>query len=358
MARNRSGIFRDGLNPLRITGTALPPNVLLAVKLIAVCFLLTQWRKLPRPFLPFLSVLDRVDSPTTAQTTLKTTFLIGVVPLLFNRWVRACCLLLSATVGLAVLSSRTYFANNRVFTACVFLLAAFEQPQNASLIRYQVVLVYLGAGLNKLLDKDWRSGRFFETWTSRTPHHQRLRAALPVPSIWTSRLVSWLVIGIELFLTFGFLNKRTVPLSIWTGIAYHTALLVDTGSTFNMFYVAMLSAYRACIDWPRLARVDYAASSRPVCALVRLLEKTEPNGVLVTRATTRAPSRLSIRVGRRRFLSWQAACMLVLLHAPSYVVFVLALSVLDPRRWGRWIAAGLLAIFSAGWALGGRSGRG
>ena len=34
MARNRSGFSRESLNPLRITGTPLPPNVLLAVKLI------------------------------------------------------------------------------------------------------------------------------------------------------------------------------------------------------------------------------------------------------------------------------------------------------------------------------------
>jgi hypothetical protein len=359
MARNRSGISREALNPLRITGTPLPPNVLLAVKLIAVCFLLTQWRKLPRPFLPFVPILDTIATPSTVQTAIKSTFLIAAVLLLLNRCVRVCCLVLGGCVGLAVLSSRTYFANNRVFTACIFLLAGLLQPGQAPwFIRYQVVLVYLGAGLNKLLNKDWRSGQFFEAWTSGTPHHQRLQSALPWPPRWTNRLLSWLVIGVELFLVVGFSSKRLVPLSIWTGAAYHTALLVDTGSTFNMFYVAMLSAYLAFADWPTSVKVDYVASARPVLRLVQLLELTDSDRMLVTRAHRRAAVPLSVTLGRRRFQNWSAARMLVLLHAPSYVLFTVALSLLDPRRWGRWLALAVLTAVSASWVVNRRSDRG
>jgi hypothetical protein len=50
--------------------------------------------------------------------------------------------------------------------------------------------------------------------------------------------------------------------------------------------------------------------------------------------------------------------MLLLSHAPSYVLFVVALSLLDPRRWGRWLALAVLTAVSASWVVNRRSDRG
>src|SRR4029079_17435554 len=51
-------------NPPRVTGTEMPPNLLLACKLIVVAFVVNgQGRRLPGHFPPFFSALDRGGSP-------------------------------------------------------------------------------------------------------------------------------------------------------------------------------------------------------------------------------------------------------------------------------------------------------
>src|SRR5437660_10006791 len=87
-----------GWNPLRCSGTILPANLLLMAKLIALCLLLTNHvRLLPDPFLPFIPLLDRIGAPATFQFALQLVFVASAIALLFNRWVRASCLLLGGS---------------------------------------------------------------------------------------------------------------------------------------------------------------------------------------------------------------------------------------------------------------------
>jgi hypothetical protein len=255
-------------------------------------------------------------------------------------------MVLGTVVALAVLSSRLYYGNNRLFTACVLWLAGLGgQDASQRLIRTQVSLVYGEAGLNKLLDPDWRSGQFFETWTAPVPHHQRLRSQLPLSSLAFSRIVSWLVIGVELFLAIGFSVRALVPAAIWTGVLYHTLLLFDTGSTFNMFYVAMLSAYLAGVDWPaeRVA-VGYDPASRILGRVRALLELADREGLLQWRPDRQTRGGLRVTVGARRLEQWAAVRALVLYNPLSYLTFVAALAALQSRRALRWVAAAGVAV--------------
>jgi hypothetical protein len=75
-------------NPLRCGGTALPVNLLVMAKAIAIALLLTNHvRLLPDPFLPFIPGLDRIP-PLLFQRTLQVLFVGSAVALLFNRSVR------------------------------------------------------------------------------------------------------------------------------------------------------------------------------------------------------------------------------------------------------------------------------
>jgi hypothetical protein len=322
--------------------------VLLMAKLVTLCFLLTQWRNLPRPFLPFIPIFDRIGSPAAVQKVLKATFLVPATLLLCNRYVRPCCVVLGALVGFSVLSSRTYFGNNRTFTACLLFLAGLHRRgQSPWLIRYQVVLVYLGAGLNKLLDPDWRSGQFFETWTSPVPHHRLLRRYLPLRPLLVSRLMSWLVIVVELFLALGFSYKRLSPVALWTGVLYHTALLVDVGSTFNMFYFAMLSAYLAFVEWPSKAvTLEYAPSLGALARALALHHRLDPGYPLRLRPRPDARGTLAITVDSRRYRGWSAITALILFSPVSYLVYAVLLSLLQPGRAIRWVALATVTVFS------------
>ena len=49
---------RRAWNPFRLSGTDLPPNVLLMTKILALWFLVSgHWRALPDHFLPFIAML-------------------------------------------------------------------------------------------------------------------------------------------------------------------------------------------------------------------------------------------------------------------------------------------------------------
>ena len=180
----RAPAATTSLNPLKVSGTTLPPNLLLMAKLVTLYFLLTgQWQRLPDHFLPFLPLFDHAGPPILFRGTLQVVFLAAAVSLFVNSHVRTCCLLLGAVILVGILSSRPYFENNRMFTGCILFLAGLYQPgQKAWLIRYQVVLLYFAAGLNKILDADWRSGRFFKQATTLSEHHAlhaRVSSLLP-----------------------------------------------------------------------------------------------------------------------------------------------------------------------------------
>ncbi|MBV9580945.1 MAG: hypothetical protein JO057_20380 [Chloroflexi bacterium] len=243
-------------------------------------------------------------------------------------------------IGAAVLSSRVYFGNNRIFCACVLFLAGLQQVgQGPWLIRSQVVLVYLGAGLNKLLDPDWRSGQFFETWTSNVPHHQRLRSHILLPPRQLSLLMSWLVIATELWLVVGFSRKRLHRPAVWTGVLYHTALLVDTGSTFNMFYFAMLSAYLAFVEWPLApVSVQYASRLRPLVRAWALWSRLDPDHTVTWRPSPAERAGLSATTCGHVYRGWSAVTALALRQPANYLVGATVLSLLRPSRHMRWLA--------------------
>src|SRR5260370_41985999 len=97
---------RPSWNPLRCGGTALPTNLLLMAKLIALCLLLTNHvRLLPDPFLPFLPVFDQTGSPAAFQRALQVEFVLSAVALVFQRWGGVACPALGGGILSAVLHS-------------------------------------------------------------------------------------------------------------------------------------------------------------------------------------------------------------------------------------------------------------
>jgi hypothetical protein len=150
---------RNYRNPFRVTGTELPPNVLLMAKILVICFIINlHWADLPDHFLPFLSIFDHAGPPILFKRLLQVVFFAGALCVLFNYRVRAACLVLGGLMFVAIISSRPYFENNRTYVGCLWLLAGLQVTDKAPWpLRLQVVILYFGAGLNKLLDPDWRS---------------------------------------------------------------------------------------------------------------------------------------------------------------------------------------------------------
>ncbi len=240
-------------NPLRCS-TALPVPLLVMAKVIALCLLLTNHvRLLPDPFLPFIPGLDGLVSANVFQITLQTVFVVSAAALLFNRVVRIACLALGGSILLSVVASKAYYGNNKTFCGLILFFTGLYEPGGGPWMhRAQLIVVYFGAGLNKLLDPDWRSGLFFEHWSSvrlRQPVFTWVSQALP-PLV-AGKILSWMTISVELGLTAAFLLRRLWPWAIWVSILFHAGLLLYTGTTFTMFFYAMQASMLAFVEWPR-----------------------------------------------------------------------------------------------------------
>ena len=343
-------------NPLRCGGTALPANLLLAAKLIALCLLLTNHvRLLPDPFLPFLPIFDQLP-PLAFQRTLQVAFVVSAVALLFNRSVRVSSLVLGLTIILAVVSSKAYYGNNKLFCGCMLFLTGLHQPgQSPWLLRYQLVIVYFGAGLNKLLDADWRSGQFMEHWaTDRLKHSLYIQVASWLPPMLLAKLMCWAAIVTELGISAAFLIRRLWPLAIWGNLLFQSALMLFTGTTFTMFFYAMTAASLVFVDWPWRLMVIYDGDCG-FCNRTREwwerfdLERLigwEPFQSGVNRRygiPDAAVQRRLYLVTEKRIYGGFAAFKIMLLYNPI-TYFAIALLVTTPVR--LWVVASLLLLFS------------
>ena len=346
--------------PLRVTGTELPANVLLMAKVVTLAFLATgQFRLLSWHFLPFLTFFDRVGAPTVFHWTLVTTFLGAAWLLFYNRYVRICCLVLGGVILISLLSSRTYFENNRTYCACLLILAGLcAKGQKPWPLRYQVVLVYFGAALNKLLEPDWRSGQFFAYWFGQI-HYPELWAQVTtvIPAMPLAQFVCWMTIITEFVLVAGFLVPRWYSWSIWLGAAYHTALLVVMNSTFGMFYYAMLASYLAFVEWPEHPlEVRYDSEHRMCDAGRRLFSWFDMTG-LFTWATldsmhqhnllSKPRSCLLVMAKGKTYSGFDAFKRMLLWNPLAYFGYVILLG-RQPRffQYHRWLAAAVLVVFT------------
>lgn len=249
-----SATRKPSLNPLRCDGTELPEPLLLMAKLIVLCILLTsEWRAVPDPFLPFLPIFDLFHRTALFRWVLKIALLGSAGALLFNRWVRTACTVAGSVFLIGMLASRPYFTNNRMFTGCIlFLLGLYDPSRGPWLLRLQIVLVYIGGALNKLLDVNWRNGQFFQYWSGIYIKEQLyFWAASLLPERGMALVMSWSTMVIECFLAIGFLLRRFWTKAIWLGLLFHTASVFLTGRTYGMFIYAIPASYLAFSAWPQ-----------------------------------------------------------------------------------------------------------
>jgi predicted DCC family thiol-disulfide oxidoreductase YuxK len=249
-----SGIaVKPSWNPFRCGGTEYPVNVLLTAKLIAFSLLITNHvRLLPDPFLPFVPGLDQIAPPAVFQRVLQVVFFLAALALMFNRRPRIASLVLGGSILLAVVSSKAYYGNNKTFAGLILFLTGLYEPGGPPwVLRAQFALVYFGAGLNKLLDPDWRSGLFMDHWAGvRLKNSVYLAARAWLPPMLLAQAMCWGTIVAELGASAAFLVRRWYPAGILVSLLFQSSLLLFTGDTFSMFFYGMQAALLIFVDWP------------------------------------------------------------------------------------------------------------
>ena len=340
-------VSKASLNPFTVGGTDMPPNLLLMAKLVAVCFLVSgQWAALPQPFLPLVSILDDLGSAATAGVVLKTAFLVAAALLLTNRTPRLVSLALGLVIFVGMLASRNYIENNRFFVVLLFVLAGLSNRQlGGRLVQLQLVVLYFGAALNKLLDIDWRSGQYFEHLPSGTDLagvYSRLTGLFP--ELLLSAVLAWAVIATEVALATAFLLRRLVWVAVWLGAAYHTSLVLVTGRTFGMFWYAATASYFAFAEVPARLHVTPGSRAGSVWATLR-----RPLRFLDTEHQVSwgppSGSRLAVTSGLTSYFGFAALMRLAIALAP--VLFAGYILAALPMLNHRAVAAGVMVLLIA-----------
>jgi len=253
--------------PWRLSGTEMAPQVLLMNKLLFVLLLLHRFpAKLSGPFLPFLESLDHLPvSPDVLGFGLYVIFWIAGVLLLLNARVRVVSAVLGLVIIFFLLGSKPAFRNHLFICGCIFFLSALHKADERPwLIYLQMSVVYLGAGLNKLLDTDWHSGAFMHNWlfnARANPFYIAAEGWLPDMSL--AILMSYVAIAIELTLAGLFLLNRTRSLAVWLAILFHWGLFILLrGENFGHFLEDILIVFIGFLSWPQLKTIDVKVNSR------------------------------------------------------------------------------------------------
>lgn len=337
-------------NPLRAGGTEMPPNLLLLVKIIALALLLTNHaRLLPDPFLPFLPVFDTVPG-AAFQFSVKAVFVCAAVALLFNRAVRWSSLALGAAILISVVASKAYYGNNKTFAGLMLFFAGLsDYDRPLYLLRWQLSLVYFGAGLNKVMDGDWQSGLFFEHWARMKVKNPVYIAVSDIlPPLVAGKLMCWFTMFAELGASAGMLLTRAMPYALWANVLFQAGLLEFTGTTFTMFFYAMEAATLAFVVWPKQILVIYDGDCGLCNRIRKTVESIDFDGMFFWETYQSAigdqhgipmqalEEKMHIVIDNTEVLSGFAAFRRMLMCSPWFWLLLTTLIAAPPDSWQTW----------------------
>ena len=324
---------RASWNPLKCSGTGLPMNLTILVKVLAMVLLVTNHvRILPDPWLSFIPWIDSIP-PVLFQRTLQTVFLISALAIVFNRRVQLSALVLGATMLIAIVSSKAYYGNNKTFCGLMLFLTGLYKPGGPPFLRWQLAITYFGAGLNKALDGDWHTGVFFENWAVnrlQQPWYIALDSILP-PLV-LARFVCWTTIVTELATVPCLLIPGLYYWGILANIFFQSSLLLFTGTTFTLFFYSMTAASLAFVNWPiDPVPVLYNADSKFGRRTRKFFQPWDLDRLFLWKAYepgVTATNPLHLLLGDKSLSGFRAIRMMVLLNPISYFAIAIAIAAL------------------------------
>jgi len=325
-------------NPLQCRGTALPPNLLIAAKLIVFGLILKGYVfEIPELFLPMFPVFDLIPRSELLRPVLQVAFLLSATSLLLNWRVRTSSAIAGSVFLLGPLMSQGFYTNATFFAGAILLLIGLQHsPRMVWLIRAQFVLMYFGSGLNKIFEADWRSGQYMSHWLGTMIESDLyLLLANVVSEPLLARSLTWGTITIEFALAVGLTIPRLYRPAIWTAILFHSSSVFFSGTDFGIFLTALLAAMLAFAEWPERGSVRVLVD--PTRLRHRLLRRISPRVHLderftfVSSSSMGDPARLGLHMGDRRYEGVEAFNMWLLLTPATYLVLALLIGV---PQWG------------------------
>lgn len=247
--------------PFRVTGTDLPPNLLLIAKLSVVALLFKGYHLvLPDVFAPTVPLLEGLPAPYF-RWMLEAGFAVGAFGVVFNVRVRQACLVLGAVFILATMSNRAYYRNANFFVGAMFVMIGVDERERPGrFLAWQLGVMYVACGLNKLLEADWRSGQYFDHYFTRIYESGFYAVAAPLfPGRSFALMLCWSVIVAELTAGALFLSPRLRRMAVWFGTSVHAGAAMMVGMDYGVFLWVVLASYLVAAPWPERLTVQSVA---------------------------------------------------------------------------------------------------
>jgi hypothetical protein len=250
LTANNPAMFK----PWKFEGTAMAPNVLVICKLLILLMLAYHfYGMLVDPFIPFLKPLDYFNQyPGVFELLMKTSFTFFAVALFLNIKVRTACIALGIIVILQQLGTKPGFKNHIFVCGCVFLLAGLTNKKDGYwLLVWQLIIIYFGAFINKILDPDWHDGAFMHNWLfNARKNGPYIYLSGILPDNWLALFLSWSAMLSELIIGILLLFKKYRKHTFWLIVVFHTILYSVTGIRFGHFYDDLMIILLVFVSWP------------------------------------------------------------------------------------------------------------
>ncbi|HAA16416.1 MAG TPA: hypothetical protein DCE41_33810 [Cytophagales bacterium] len=217
---------------------------------------------------PFFSSFLLFPWPGHFKTIMTTVMLVGVVTVFTKYW-RIGCLVIFIVLLLAHLSCRPCYADSRIYLLALFvLLAVYTKELGSKLFQWQICVLYLGAGINKLLDPEWLSGSYMSYWLTYREANI-FSSLMPADDLFIYQVISYSVIISELVMALAFLTGRSA-FGVWLGLMVHGTSMFVVDGTFGSFVPSVLTSFLVFLPWPSAIKIS--TKYHPKWNLARMLD--------------------------------------------------------------------------------------
>jgi hypothetical protein len=143
------------------------------------------------------------------------------------------------------------YSNSFLFAGCMLFLIGIYRLGNEWTFRWQIALLYAGAGLNKALEFDWWNGNYFKAFFEiyyPNPLITWVSGIFPEASFYT--LLGVFTIFIELGLAIWVISNRRMVVFFIASQAFHLMMLIITlGELSYIFYFLISIAAYLVLPW-------------------------------------------------------------------------------------------------------------
>jgi hypothetical protein len=232
----------------------LAPGPLLAARLLVLYPFLSGSLGMirPRPGVGAIAVLDNLSRvPEPLWLLVSAVYLGAAVAVWLGHRARLAAIVSGSVILFDVVVALGEYANNRLLVGLVLVLIGLaDETWGTWPIRSQLAVMYAGAALNKLLDGDWRSGRFMENWTEEVLD---LSFYTNVADRWSNLhlALSWVTIVVEAALAALILMVHRTRLAIILVLTFHGGMLLLTEGTVSWLFGYGVAATLVALTEPR-----------------------------------------------------------------------------------------------------------